>query len=119
MTSSYLVTIPKAKLNLKTVKEFITGIFIDNSGSTSSQLVSIGKNVLETELSICQVIQFDYVILWNTSAKLCTNIETSTPQGGTSPMAIFHNESTKEAFNKSDVIVFVTDGEIDNSSVTQ
>ena len=82
-------------------------------------MVSIGKNVLETELSICQVTQFDYVVLWNTSAKLCTNIETSTPQSGTSPMAIFHNESTKEAFNKSDVIVFVTDGEIDNSSVTQ
>ncbi|CAF1491639.1 unnamed protein product [Rotaria sp. Silwood1] len=119
MTSSYLVTIPKAELKLKTVKDFITGIFIDNSGSTSSQLISIKKNILEAELSICHVTQFDYVVLWNTLAKLCTNIQTATPEGGTSPSAIFYNELTKEAYTKSDVIVFVTDGAIDNTSVTQ
>ncbi|CAF3892773.1 unnamed protein product, partial [Rotaria sp. Silwood1] len=44
---------------------FITGIFIDNSGSTSSQLVSIGKNVLQAELSICEATQFNHVVLWN------------------------------------------------------
>ncbi|CAF1345759.1 unnamed protein product [Rotaria sordida] len=99
--------------------DFITGIFIDNSGSTSSQLVSIGKNVLQAELSICQVTQFDHIVLWNTTAKLYTNIETAHPEGGTNPTTIFQNESTKNAFNKSDVIVFVTDGEIDNNSVTQ
>ncbi|CAF3960171.1 unnamed protein product, partial [Rotaria sp. Silwood2] len=119
MSLSYLVTIPKADLKLKTVKDFITGIFIDNSGSTSSQLVSIGKNVLQAELSICEATQFNHIVLWNTSAKLCTNIQSARPDGGTSPTAIFQNESTKNAFNKSDVIVFVTDGEIDNSSVTQ
>ncbi|CAF4158021.1 unnamed protein product [Rotaria sp. Silwood2] len=119
MMSSYLVTIPKAELKLKTIKDFITGIFIDNSGSTSYQLASVGKDVLQAELSICQATQFDYVVLWNTSAKLCTNIETATPAGGTNPTCIFQNESTKNAFNKSDVIVFVTDGEIGNSSVTQ
>ncbi|CAF3680647.1 unnamed protein product [Rotaria sp. Silwood1] len=72
-----------------------------------------------TELSICEATQFNHVVLWNTSAKLCTNIQSARPDGGTSPTAIFQNESTKQAFNKSDVIVFVTDGEIDNGSVTQ
>ena len=82
-------------------------------------MVSVEKNVLQAELSICQAIQFDHIVLWNTSAKLCTNIESAKPDGGTNPTAIFQNESTKKAFNASDVVVFVTDGEIDNGSVTQ
>ncbi len=82
-------------------------------------MVSIGKNVLQAELSICQATQFDHIVLWNSSANLCTNINSAKPEGGTSPTAIFQNESTKKAFHASDVIVFVTDGEIENSSVTQ
>jgi hypothetical protein len=99
--------------------DFTTGIFIDNSGSTRSQLISIGKNVLQAELSICQATQFNHIILWNTSAQLCTNIQSAKPDGGTNPTAIFQNKSTENAFNASDVIVFVTDGQIGNSSVTQ
>lgn len=99
--------------------DFTTGIFIDNSGSTCSQLVSIQKNVLQAELSICQVTKFDHIVLWNSYAQLCTNIDSASPTGGTNPTAIFQNQSTKNAFNQSDVIVFVTDGEIDNVSVTQ
>ncbi len=99
--------------------DFTSGIFIDNSGSTSTELVSIGSNVLKAELSICQSTQFNHIVLWNTSAKLCTNIESAISEGGTNPTAIFQNELTKKAFNASDVIVFVTDGEIDNSNVTQ
>lgn len=135
MASSYFVTIPKADLKLKKVSgkysnhylyrfnisclDFTSGIFIDNSGSTCTQLVSIGSNVLKAELSICQATKFNHIVLWNSTAKLCTNIESATSEGGTSPMAIFQNQSTKAAFNESDVVVFVTDGEIDNSSVTQ
>ncbi|CAF3770213.1 unnamed protein product [Adineta steineri] len=119
MTNSYSITIPKTDLQLKKVSDFTTGIFIDNSGSTSSQLVSIGKNVLQAELSVCQATEFNHIILWNTSAKLCTNINSVRPEGGTNPTTIFQNELTKKAFDQSDVIVFVTDGEIDNSSVTQ
>jgi len=105
MTSSYLITIPKADLKLKKVAgkfsfkdkyilsiyclDFTTGIFIDNSGSTSSHLVSIGKNVLQAELSICQATSFDHIVLWNSSAKLCTNIGSAKPDGGTDPKSIF------------------------------
>ncbi|UJR07771.1 hypothetical protein I4U23_012054 [Adineta vaga] len=117
--SSYLITIPKTDLQLKQISDFSTGIFIDNSGSTCSQLVSIGKNVLQAALSICETVRFDHIILWNTSAEICTDITAAKPTGGTSPKAIFQNESTKQAFEKSDVIVFVTDGEIDDNSVTQ
>ena len=80
---------------------------------------SIRKNVLQAELSICEAIKLKYIVLWNSSAKLCANIKTAKPEGCTNPTAIFQNESTKNAFNASDVIVFVTDGKIDNSSVTQ
>jgi hypothetical protein len=99
--------------------DFTSGIFIDNSGSTNTQLVSIGSDVSKAELSICRCTQFDHIVLWNTSAKLCANIESAKPGGDTNPAAIFENESTKKAFNASDVIVFVTDGAISNSSVTQ
>jgi hypothetical protein len=99
--------------------DFTTGIFIDNSGSTCSQLISIGKNVLQAELSICQATQFNHIILWNSSAQLCTSIQSAKSEGGTDPKAIFQNKSTENAFNASDVIVFVTDGEINNSDVTQ
>ncbi len=74
---------------------------------------------MKAELSICQAIQFDHIVLWNSSASLCTNIQSAYSTGGTSPTAIFKDESTKKAFIESDVIVFTTDGEIDHGSVTQ
>ncbi|CAF4706468.1 unnamed protein product, partial [Rotaria magnacalcarata] len=119
MAMTCLVTVPKTDINLKLVKDFTSGIFIDNSGSTCSQLISIGKTVLQAELSICQATRFDHIVIWNSSAELCTNIASAKPEGGTYPIAIFQNEATKNAFHQSDVIVFVTDGEIDNASVTQ
>ena len=99
--------------------DFTTGIFIDNSGSTGSKLASTQNDILKAELGICQRIQFNHVILWNTSAQICTDIQSAKPSGGTDPSTIFQNPSTKNAFNASDVIVFVTDGEIDNGSVTR
>ena len=99
--------------------DFSAGIFIDNSGSTGSQLTTTGKYVLQAELNICQATNFDHVVLWNSSARLCTDIESAQPEGGTSPIAIFQNEPTRNAFQTCDVVVFVTDGEIDNHSVTQ
>ncbi|CAF0804459.1 unnamed protein product [Didymodactylos carnosus] len=119
MTASYLINIPKTNLKLKKVNDFSKSIFIDNSGSTTGQLVHVGKDILKAELSICQDIKFDNIILWNSSAEICKDIKSARSTGGTDPQAIFKNGSTKEAFNTSDVIVFVTDGEIDNSSVTQ
>ncbi len=70
-------------------------------------------------MSICQATQFDHIVLWNSSAKLCTDIQSAKSDGGTSPTAIFQNESTKKAFIESDIIVFATDGAIDHGSVTQ
>ncbi|CAF4597990.1 unnamed protein product, partial [Rotaria sp. Silwood2] len=110
----YFDSLPFSKI----CKNFITDIFIGDSGSTRSLLISIGKNVLKAELHICSATKFDGVLLWDTPAKLCTNVETPALEAGTSPFAIFKHESTKEAFNKSDVAVFVIDGAMDNSSVT-
>ncbi|CAF1092901.1 unnamed protein product [Adineta ricciae] len=119
MTSPYVITIPKSDFQLKKVGDFSAGIFIDNSGSTGSQLITTGKYVLQAELSICQATNFDHVVLWNSSARLCSDIKSARPEGGTSPIAIFQNESTRKAFQTCDVVVFVTDGQIDNHSVTQ
>ncbi|CAM4902989.1 unnamed protein product [Rotaria socialis] len=119
MAMACLVTVPKTDIKLKLVKDFTSGIFIDNSGSTCSQLTSIGKTVLQAELSICQATRFDHIVLWNSSAELCTNVALAKSEGGTYPITIFQNGATKNAFYQSDVIVFVTDGEIDNASVTQ
>lgn len=99
--------------------DFTSGIFIDNSGSTSTKLVSTENNILKAEIGICERIQFNHVILWSTSAQICTDIQTARHGGGTDPSAIFQHSATKNAFNASDVIVFVTDGEIDNGSVTR
>ena len=70
-------------------------------------------------MSICQSTQFNHIVLWDTSAGLCRDIQSARPNGGTDPTCIFHNTATKEAFSSSDVIVFVTDGEIPSQSVTQ
>ncbi|CAF1686142.1 unnamed protein product, partial [Adineta ricciae] len=80
---------------------------------------SLGKTILEAELDICHYIQFDYIVLWNSSAEICKDIKCAMPTNGSSPSSIFENTNTKEAFNQSDVIVFVTDGEIGNASVAQ
>ena len=62
---------------------------------------------------------FNHVVLWDTSASICTDLSAVRPQGGTEPTAIFTNPITKSAFDASDIVVFVTDGEISPSSVTQ
>jgi hypothetical protein len=38
------------------------------------------------------------------------------PEGGTNPTAIFQNEQAKRALIESIVIIFGTDGEIDNNN---
>jgi hypothetical protein len=39
--------------------------------------------------------------------------------GTTNPETIFENNSTKDVFNKYDIIVFVTDGQIEHKNVTK
>ena len=136
MTTSYLITIPKTEIQLKNVQgktlinertielvnawlDFTRGIFVDNSGSTGSSLPLAGKSILAAELAICQVTQFQSIALWNSQAKLCTDLRAARPEGGTDPASIFQNSTTKKAFEDSDIVVFVTDGDIDAGSVTR
>ena len=71
------------------------------------------------ELDICQVTEFQSIVLWNSQAKLCTDLQSAHPTGGTDPASIFQDNSTKRAFEDSEIVVFVTDGDIGAGSVTQ
>lgn len=95
------------------------GIFIDASNSTSNKLKSIEKTILEAELSICNLIEFNDIVIWNTKAFICSNISNIQSNGNRNPSSIFENNSTKEIFIKSDVIVFVTNGQIQQKNVTK
>ncbi len=95
------------------------GIFVDASDSTSNKLKSIGKTILEAELSICDLIKFDDIVIWNTNSFICSNISNVQSNGIRNPSSIFENNSTKDIFLKSDVIVFVTNGQIEHKYVTK
>ena len=96
-----------------------SGIFIDNSGSTSSRLPATNRSIIESELSLCQLKKFDHIVAWSTTATICRDLSRLPAQGGTDPTSIFTNPKTKAAFDASDVVVFVTDGEIPAPSVTR
>lgn len=53
------------------------------------------------------------LIEWDNKAQLVTSTETVTPRGGTYPSCIFQNGQTCGAIKESDVMVLLTDGEID------
>lgn len=94
------------------------GAFIDCSGSTGT-LGIYNKTYLEIEkILIKELLQDKYnnnTLYWDTcvySNHLCT------PNGGTSPSCIFNNSLSTTLFESSDIIILVTDGEIDSYSVT-
>jgi hypothetical protein len=97
--------------------DFVSVIFIDGSGSTSDQLKSVNKSIFEVELNICQMIKFNHIVIWNTNAFICEDISMIKPNGLTNPSSIFQNQSTKDLFNQSDIIFFLTDGQIEHQNV--
>ncbi len=97
----------------------VSVIFVDGSGSTSDQLKSIEKSIFEIELNICKMIKFDKIVVWNTTAFICDDISTIEPNGITNPSSIFQNQLTNDLFDQSDLIFFLTDGQIEHQNVSK
>lgn len=100
------------------------GVFIDNSGSTAGHLN--GVSIFRRELLIANTLGIKTnICLWNNTATVTTLHQINKEfidklsTGGTEPASIFANQATKQLFNKSNSIVFMTDGEIDQSGVTR
>ena len=95
--------------------EFTRIIFVDVLlDSTTDQLKSVEKSIFEIELNLCQIIPFDGVVLWSDHAQICQEISSIEPNGTTDPSYIFQNLQTKQLFQQSDFIVFLTDGQIEH-----
>ena len=89
--------------------------FIDNSGS-------IAGKILQQEISLASALFFpkefiNHAVFWNTGVKVRPTQIGST--GGTSPKCIFDNAESKKMFADCDVVLFMTDGEIEPNEVTE
>ena len=94
-------------------------VLVDVSGSTSDQIKSLQKSIFEIELNLCQMIQFDQIILWSDKASIWEKTSLIEPNGITNPLCIYQNPSTKDLFQKSDLIFFLTDGQIEHQNVSK
>lgn len=105
---------------------FCTSHSYTNVGSMSNHLSSIGNNgnifsdknrtrtVLDIEREIVSKIDSSNIVYWSTEVQFGPNIVSS---GGTVPSCIFENEKSKEIFQNSDAIIFITDGEISKRDI--
>lgn len=76
-------------------------------------------SILQAELLLCKWIDFDYIVQWNTTADLCDDLQNIQSVGITNPQSIFENPRTKNAFTQSEIIVFLTDGQIQHQDVAK
>ena len=65
------------------------------------------------------MIQFDAIVLWSDEAQICEEICSIGPGGTTNPSCIFTNLQTKTLFEQSDLIVFLSDGQIEHQHVSK
>ena len=94
--------------------------FIDNSGSTAC--VVHGASILFFEQSIASCLHQNPTSFKKNNCYWSTNVimsDIATPAGGTDPSTIFSNHSSKTLFESSEIVVFITDGEISNSEVNK
>lgn len=89
--------------------------FIDNSGSTAG-------NVLKQEVALATVLFYprsflDSTVFWNNTAVAKPRQVASS--GGTYPKCIFANNESNKMFADCEVVLFMTDGEIEPSAVTE
>src|SRR5258706_7608955 len=115
---SFVQILPKS-VNM-TPKSIVTtklGFFVDNSGSTHNLLC--GQSILSHELYLVKLFNQQTIkrVTWNTKALEFSNNVYS--NDGTSPSSIFENPVTELIFDDAEVIIFMTDGEIDQSEVTR
>lgn len=108
----------KKSYNERKYSECKQSAFIDCSGSTG-QTYKIGNSYvtrLDYEKEIAKKILTNQtnIFYWNT--QIFSNTE---PNGGTEPQCIFRNEKSKQIFDDSEIILFMTDGEINQNDVTE
>lgn len=104
------------KINIKkessrtTLDKLEIGKFIDNSGSTGSNIKD--TNILSIENDLLKNFKTEKTIYWNTEISF-----TNSAGGGTNPCVILENQVSKKKFDSSDVIILCTDGEISDNDV--
>ncbi|AYV83832.1 MAG: hypothetical protein Hyperionvirus12_29 [Hyperionvirus sp.] len=119
--AGFLAEIPKLRdVVVRGLGDFRLGFFVDNSGSTVDVLNG-GRRVLEYELEMVSAFGGEYdlskCVYWNTVAGcFSSKIES---MGGTDPCCIMSNKATELIFDNSQVVFFMTDGQIGGDSVTK
>lgn len=118
---SYMLLLPKRKdIIEKKIIDSSVGIFIDNSGSTSS--LTNGIETLNLEIKIA--LTFDHIknvttCSWDTRSEIIYNMCNCKPSGGTSPQCVISNPTTRKIFEDASTIIFMTDGEISGRDVSE
>lgn len=107
-----IVNIPKTK-NEYSISDVLIPVYIDCSGSTGTK-TKYGKTIFTHEEEFAKNLKHANVY-WDTTVKFQCN----GPMGGTQPGCIFNDSRSKDMFEKSDIIMLMTDGEIDQRSVTE
>lgn len=103
---------PAPSLSLVKVKDMKSIALLDNSWSTSG-------DILEWETQMAEAFQVDSAASWNDAAcyyqtrqELCI-----VPAGGTSPVCLFSDSEVTEALKEASCVLFSTDGRIDPDDV--
>lgn len=105
----HIKLIPKRE-SIKKFIDYSISAFVDSSGSTEGVR-------LRTEVNIVRnLVKSDRIVYWNTDAILTTNPRSD---GGTDPSCIFSKSTTENLFKNSEIILFLTDGEIGQHEVTK
>lgn len=65
------------------------------------------------------MIEYDYIVIWNTDASISNDLSLIKSNGIANPSSIFNNNLTKDIFNQSDIIIFITNSNIQNTNVHQ
>ena len=120
--SSLFSYVSKDPNEIRHSKDLSHGFFVDTSGSTCHYSNSKGKQYIEVELNIVRIfgknsIQ-NKIVGWSNNATVSMNGQFKVERGGTDPSSIFRNSESAKIFNESEVIVFLTDGEIAQNNVT-
>ena len=105
-------SIPKSVEKIKFADAELA-VFVDNSGSTAGKILATEIDLAKKLLKPVNIV--DKLVLWNTTVTVKpTNAKS---EGGTTPQCIFNNEYSKQLFANSEIVVFMTDGEIGSSDV--
>jgi len=100
--------------SIKSFDKYTKAAFIDASGSTGTNYN--GKSILQVEKKLVnQILNTDEPrIYWSDFI-----VNGSQPMNGTQPSCIFENTTSQNIFSNSEIVIFCTDGEIQQHEVTK